>query len=144
MNWKTEALDKLGKYDAMRQAVLNLPEEIARLELAATSLPSVSAQSVRVQGGGRAEDARLNNMMCREELKKQLRQARIWLKTTDRAMMSLSPDERLILHRLYVYPQRGALEQLCVDLELEQSSIYRKRDQALYRFTTALYGGTES
>jgi hypothetical protein len=32
------------------------------------------------------------------------------------------------------------MDRLCQELDLEQSSIYRKRDQALRRFTTALYG----
>ena len=32
MNWKEEATEKLRKYDAMRLAVQNLPEELKRVE----------------------------------------------------------------------------------------------------------------
>ena len=82
----------------------------------------------------------LNNLVCREDLAQALNQAKLWVSTTDRAFGALSPEEKLVLYRLYLYPERNALDRLCQELGLEQSSIYRKRDQALRRFTTALYG----
>jgi hypothetical protein len=82
----------------------------------------------------------LSNLVCREELSRALTQAKLWVSATDRALGALSPEEKLILRRMYIYPERNAVERLCGELDLEQSSIYRKRDQALHRFTTALYG----
>ena len=32
MNWKAEAKEKLRRYDAMRLATINIPEEVERLE----------------------------------------------------------------------------------------------------------------
>ena len=58
--------------------------------------------------------------------------------------LALNEDERLILQRLYLYPQKGAIDRLCNELGLEQSSVYRKRDQALSRFTVAIYGFSET
>lgn len=145
MNWKAEAMEKLRRYDAMRQAILNIPEEIERLKLDAQSIRSARTDATPVQGGGnRREEALLNNFVHRQELALSLEQAKIWLKTTDRAMTTLTPEEKLILHRLYIYPERGALDRLCGELGVEQSSIYRRRDRALYRFTVALYGMPES
>ena len=86
------------------------------------------------------EDSLLNNMVHRQELSFALQQAELWLDVTDRALGALTPEEKLILHRLYIYPERGAIERLCGELGIEQSSIYRKRDKALHRFTLALYG----
>ena len=141
MNWKTEAVDKLRKYDAMRQAVLNLPIEIKRLQLEAQSLRSMQLTSAPVKGsGGNREDALLNNLAHRQELQWSLEQAKGWLKITDRALTTLTQEEKLVLHRLYIYPEKGALERLCAELGVENSSIYRKRDKALQRFTLALYG----
>ena len=141
MNWKTEAVEKLRKYDAMRQAVMNLPVEIHRLQIESQSLRSINPQATPVRGGGKQrEDALLNNLVHRQELHWSLHQAKDWLKMTDRALTTLTSDEKLILHRLYIYPERGALERLCNELGVEQSSIYRKRDKALERFTMALYG----
>lgn len=67
-----------------------------------------------------------------------------WLFVADRGLAALLPDEKLILQRLYLHPEKGALERLCSELGVEQSTVYRKRDQALQRFTVALYGFAEA
>ncbi len=145
MNWKAEAMDKLRRYDAMRQAMVNIPEEIRRLESEAYSLRSTTMDNDPVkEGGGRKEDSLLSNLVCRQELAATLEQAGTWLRIADRALAALTPEEKLILHRLYIYPERGSLDRLCTDLQVEQSSIYRKRDKALRKFTYALYGACES
>ncbi len=145
MNWKLEAVDKLQRYDAMRQALINLPEEIRRLETEAYSLRSASVDKPPVRKRGcRPEDMLLSNLVHRQELAAALEQVNCWLQITDRALSALTPEEKLILHRLYIYPERGGLDRLCTDLKVEQSSIYRKRDKALRKFTYALYGMCEN
>lgn len=145
MNWKIVAIEKLRRYDIMRQALRNIPEEIARLKEEATALKSISADSLWVKGGGgRQEEARINNLIQRQELESALKQVRQWLSVADRALLALDADERLILQRLYLYPQKGAIDRLCSELGMEQSSVYRKRDQALNRFTAAIYGFLET
>lgn len=145
MNWKNEAIEKLRRYDIMRQALRNIPEEIARLKEEALALRSSYRESVRVMGGGgKQEDAHINNLIQRQELDRALQQVRQWLGVADRALLTLDDDERLILQWLYLYPRKGAIGQLCSELGMEQSSIYRKRDQALYRFTAAIYGFLET
>lgn len=141
MNWKEEATEKLRKYDAMQLATKNLPEEIKRLEQAACAIRAARTDSTPVKSStNHREDMLLSNLVCREELAQALNQATLWVSTTNRALGALSPEEKLVLHRMYMYPERNALERLCQELDLEQSSIYRKRDQALHRFTMALYG----
>lgn len=145
MNWKNEAMEKLRRYDTMRQALRNIPEEIERLKAEATLLRGSSTDKVFVRGSGnRNEDAWINNIVQRQELEQTLTQVRRWLSIADRGLMALDDDQRLILQRLYLYPQKGAVERLCIELGLEQSSVYRKRDQALHRFTAAIYGFLES
>jgi len=145
MNWKTEAIEKLRKYDAMRQAVQNIPEEISRLEIAACSIRSAQTDGTPVKGGGnRREDMLLNNLVHRQELEWSYQQAQSWLKAADRALSALSPEEKLVLHRFYICPERGSVDRLCQQLGVEQSSVYRKRDKALHRFTLALYGAAET
>lgn len=141
MNWKAEAKEKLRRYDAMRLATVNIPEEVARLEIDAQAIRSARTDGdVIVSSGSRREDALLNNIIHRQELLWTLEQAQHWLKTTDRALTALSSQEKLILHRLYIYPEQGAGERLCKELGMELSSIYRRRDKALKRFTLAYYG----
>lgn len=144
MNWKSEAKEKLRRYDAMRLATINIPEEMERLEIDARSIRAARTDATPVSGGGsRREEAMLNNIIHRQELSWTLQQAQNWLKTTDRALMALTNEERLILHRLYIYPEKGGLERLCSELGVETSSIYRRRDKALKHFTLAFYGIAE-
>ena len=144
MNWKAEAKEKLRRYDAMRLASINIPQEIERLELDAQGIRSARADATPVSGGGnRREEVMLNNLIHRQELAWSLQQALYWLKITDRALTALTNEEKLILHRLYIYPEKDGLQRLCKELGLETSSIYRRRDRALKHFTLAYYGIAE-
>ena len=141
MNWKAEAKEKLRRYDAMRLATINIPQEIQRLEVDAQSIRAAKTDGPVVKGGGgNREDALLNNLLHRQELARTLQQAQFWLQTTERALSALSPQEKLILHRLYIYPESGAVERLCKELGIESSTISRRRDKALQHFTLAYYG----
>lgn len=145
MNWKAEAMEKLHRYDAMRQAVKNISEELSRLETDATRIRSARTDSTPVKGGGnKREDMLLDNFVHRQELQWLLQQAKNWVNMTERALSTLTPEEKLILHRMYILPERGCLDRLCMELGVEQSSIYRRRDKALHRFTLALYGAVEA
>lgn len=140
MNWKEEATEKLRHYDAMRTALTNIPEELERLEQEARAIRSVQTDKVHVKSTGNREDALINNLVRRHELAQNYQQAQSWLRTTDRALNTLAPDDRLVLQRLFITKERDSLSRLCSELGVEQSSIYRKRDKALHRFTMALYG----
>lgn len=143
MDWKAEAKDKLRKYDAMKMATINIPQEIARLESKATAIRSARADSTPIHGGSSGrEDAMINNIAKRKELEWTLSDAAAWVDMVERAMTCLKKDEKTILQRLYIYPEKGSLERLCNELGLEKASIYRRRDQALQTFTLALYGST--
>ncbi len=144
MNWKNEAIEKLRKYDAMRLAVQNIPEEMQRLELEARAIRSANTQTPHAKSADpHREERLLSNITHRQELRWALEGAKSWLKTTNQALSALTPEEKMILTRLFIYPERGAVDRLCGDLGIEQSSVYRRRDRALRNFTLALYGITE-
>ena len=141
MNWKAEANEKLRRYDAMRLATINIPQELERLRIDARSIRSARTDKTPVSGvGNRREEAMINNLIQRQELEWTLQQAKMWLQSTDRALSALTAEEKQILHRLYIYPEKGGLERLCKELDVESSSIYRRRDRALKHFTLAFYG----
>lgn len=141
MNWKQEAKEKLRRYNAVRLATINIPQELERLEIDARSIRSAKTDVTPVAGGGnKREEALINNILHRQELTWTLQQAQLWLQITDRALSALSSDEKQILHRLYIYPEKGGLERLCKELGMETSSVYRRRDKALKHFTIAYYG----
>ena len=92
MNWKAEAKEKLRRYDAMRLATVNIPQEIQRLEVDAQSIRAAKTDAPVVKSsGGSREDALLNNILHRQELVWTLQQAQFWLQTTERALSALTP-----------------------------------------------------
>ena len=141
MNWKNEAIERLTKYSAMVQALDNIPKEISRLEGTVQHL-----REVKIGNGGKGrqpgpqDDYLIGNIIKRQELDQAYDNARLWVDTTDCALSVLAEDERNILEKMYITPYRGVVGKLCAEMGIEQSTVYRKRDQALYRFTMALYG----
>lgn len=144
MNWKNEAIERLRRYDAMKGALISLPEELKRLEDEAINLKAVRTDKITVKSSMDAGDALMNNLVRQEEMRYALKQAKMWVEITEHALSMLLPEEKLILHRMFVSREHGVLDRLCVDLGCEQSTVYRKRDHALQRFTIALYGFTET
>ena len=145
MKWKEEALEKLRNYEPMRAALMNLPREIRVMEEEYEALRSASL--VRMGNETQAhsrEDRMLSNIVYRQELQRSLEQTQRWMQNVSAALGVLDPEEKGILHGLYICPHRGAMEQLCERLHVEKSSIYRKRDTALRKFTLAMYGAAES
>lgn len=145
MNWKQEAVEKLRRYDAMQRATENIPLEISRLKAESEAMGCGLSMA---RSGGRnvrkKEDLWMNNLMTRQQLQWSLDQAKSWTGTVSRALGALEPEERLILQQMYIVPQRGALERLSSSFGVEKSSIYRRRDKALRKFTLSLYGAEES
>lgn len=56
----------------------------------------------------------------------------------DEAMQVLSPEERLVADRLLIYPRKGGAQQLCQMLNVEQASIYRRRDKVLEKLAQVI------
>lgn len=145
MNWKREAVDKLKNYEAHKQALECLPKEIKRLESAYTGIRSATTDGTPVSGGGNTrEDSMLSNIVHRDELKRRLKEARLWVAQVDKALAVLDDEERHVLDRFYIHRAKGAVEALCESLNLEKSAVYDRRDKALRHFTLALYGVTET
>lgn len=141
MNWKLEAKEKLQSYPTRRASLLSLKNELRRLEYEAEGLksPTLRGESVRSSHDQR-DDRIVNNLVQRKELEQRLRETELWLGTVDGALSALTEQERLVLRRMYMEPGRGNLDKLCEELELEKSMVYRRREGALERFTSALYG----
>ena len=146
MNWKEEAIHKLREYAPMRQATVNIPMQIRQLEDEYQTIRGQSFSGGRrtIADPGSREDQMMNNIIRRQELEKSLERASRWMEIVDGALEVLEPQEREILQCMYVFPQKGAVDTVCDALQLEKSSVYRRRDKALRKFTLAMYGATES
>ena len=145
MNWKYEAIDRLKTYELKKNAVQSIPRQIEALELEMTVIRSTFSDSEQVDSsGGRSEDAMLSNIVKREELGRALELAQKSVKLTEAGLRMLDQEEQEVLDRFYIHPVHGAVMDLCDILGLEQASIYRRRNEALRKFTLAIYGCVES
>ena len=64
--------------------------------------------------------------------------ARVALASLEQALQMLTPEELLILDRMLIHPQKGAVPQLCQILNVEKSGIYRRKDRAVEKVAKAL------
>ena len=142
MDWKAEAIDKLKNYAAHQEALGNIPKEIKRLELAYASIRSANTDGIPVSGSSAStrEDAMLSNIVHRDELKRRLKEARLWVEIVDGGLSVLDDEDRLTLELCFIHKVKGSIDDLCERLNVEKATVYRRRDQALRRFTLALYG----
>lgn len=145
MNWKYEAVDKLKGYEAKRTSMERAREEMRRLEDDMTRIRSATTDGTPVSGGtSTREDAMVNNITRREELKVAMREAAAWVKIVDGGLAVLDEEERHILDRFYIHRAKGNVERLCDELHLEKTRVYELKDKALRHFTLALYGVVET
>lgn len=147
MNWKQEAIEKLKDYSSRAASMDNLKEQIANTRADITSMRHSRADAVAVRGSSTSRrDDRLINAICSvEEMKNNLQLTGRWLKTMDNALSKLTQEEYHVLDVFFIHPQKGAVNRLRDEFCLqEESSIYRRREQALRRFTLHMYGMMES
>lgn len=146
MDWKREAVDKLRCYEAKRTSLSVTEQEIRRLDDAMTGIRSAVSDSTPVSGGSSTrEDAMINVIAAKEELRMARRDAARWVRMVDAALAVLDDEERLVLDRFYIHRQKSAPSRLCEELGLQdERTVYRRKDRALRKFTLALYGSTET
>lgn len=141
MNWKEETVSKLKRYEQMEAACKNIPLELQRLKAEFYRLKGKPDTVAVCKTAGRCEDRLLDNLVLRKELEDALANSIQWLEVMTRALELLQQQERKILERLYIYPEKNAVERLCKELGMERSTLYRHRDRALLKLTRSLYGG---
>lgn len=142
MDWKAEAIEKLQGYNGQRQALDRIPLELERLGAAYTGIRSAKVDGMPRSGSSASgrEDAMISNIVHRDELKRQLKEARLWVEIVDNGLSVLDEEDRLTLEYCYIHKVKGSINELCYQLNVDTSAAYRRRDLALRRFTLALYG----
>lgn len=121
-------------------AVSSLPDEIRRLDLALTS-PRVSNPE-KLPGGSVEDDRTERLIQRRDELKLRLEIAELAVRSVERALDALRPDERQILEVMDISGQRDAAERLREELcYADVSTVHRLEARALDHFSLAMYGG---
>lgn len=129
-------------YEAKKQALINIPDQIKELEERLTSIRSQSADSVSVKGGGgNRDEAYLNNIVARDRLQSNLEESRRIVSRISGALSVLTEEEKEILRRFYMIREKNAAYNLAEDKHVDHKTVYRWKDTALHKFATAMYGG---
>lgn len=130
LNWKGSAVEMLSSYNARVQSLDSLDLQLQRLEQELLDVRKLRAE----------DDWALNNMVKRLELSQARRDAKLCIRLTENALGVLTSQEQQLLKQLYISPGWGNLRKLEEHTGMTRSTLYRKRDQALRKFTVALYG----
>ena len=140
-NWTYNAKQDLIEYDSICQSLHNIPEQIRELEEQITSLKSVRYDMTPVQGGLSGQESRLIDYIDRKErLKINYAIARSKQERIKRGMDALDDRERRVVELLTIHKAAGNLLRLCHEFGYEQAQIYRIQNQALKKFTLAMFG----
>ncbi len=146
MNWRAEAIEKLQGYEAHCQALEYIPQELSRLGVCATGIRAAQLDGMPRAGScsSSRENYMLDNITCRDDLQRKLKEAKLWVDIVNRGLSILDDEERLALELCFIHRAKGAIMELCERLNVEKSTAYHRRDDALRRFTMALYGALET
>lgn len=140
--WKSRAIELLENHEARRQSLVNIPERIRELEESLAGVRSSQTDSVRVKSSGGARDnAYINNIVERELLQKNLEDARKLVGRVNSALSVLSEAEQQLLERFFIKKERGASFNLADELKIDRKTVYYRKEEALRKFTIAMYGG---
>lgn len=141
MNWKKIAIERLQEYESRKLSLDLIPEQIKTLELTYTAIKGATGDETGVRPtNGKKDDAWIANILKREELKKSLQIAQSECCITEKALETLSDEEKHILYIFYIAKQRGHVERLSEELCVERSRVYELKDEALQKFTLACCG----
>lgn len=58
-------------------------------------------------------------------------------------MEMIEKAQKGLLDRFFIHQEKQAADRLAGDLHIDVKTVYRRKDDALCRFTVALYGKTE-
>ena len=146
-DYKQIALSDLRAYPARKAALRNLQDKISTLQHRFDGLDGASADAVPVQGGGnRQEDSMIDNIVERERLRLNYEVDKTVVKIMERGLAVLSEDERRIV-LAFAEAQRGGeryvADRLAAEMNMDRSTIYRIRNDALRQYTIACYGVTD-
>ena len=142
MDWKPAAIQRLKDYEARKNAIQLIKEQLETLNMQFTSIRAAKTDGEPIKGGegNRREDMLLSNIVLRDELKANYKIATREIEITEKGLAALTKEERRILELFYIARPYDHVSRLCEELSVEKSEVYRRKNTALDKFTIACYG----
>ena len=143
--WRMQAVNDLQTFNAKKESLRNIPEQIAELEARSTAIRSATSDGTPVKGGGSGREAMLlNNITERDRLRDALEQAKKDVAAIERALSVLTDTERRILQVRFIDREPGAIAKLSRELSLDERTVRNRQADALLQFGTAMRGPKKS
>ena len=145
MTWKKISIERLKEYEARKEALELIPEQLETLEMSFTAIRAATTDGTPVAGGegNKRENSLINNIVKREELTRSLDIARREVEVTEKGLAGLTDEQKRVLSLFYIHRTRNHVERLCEEMCYEKSKIYELKDEALRIFTMATCGVVE-
>ena len=142
MNWKTEAVYKLREYNSKKKALTNLEEKIKMKETEITAIRTSQLSQAPSHGTNEntAQDRLISSIAEKDELKLNLAIVRRQVAAIANGLAELDEEQRTVLDMFFIDRQCGYIGLLCDMLNVEVATVYRKKDEALRKFTVIMYG----
>lgn len=134
------AENDLRCHAANKVAIINLREQIKKVEVEAVSIKSATSDATPVQGGGSTrEDRLLSNFYLHDKLSRELECTEFDVGRVERALALLNDEEYNILDRFYINRHKDYMERLMHDLNVAQPTVYKLKDAAFRHFLQAIH-----
>ena len=143
MNWKSEAIRDLKIYPQRKKSIENLKEKIKILDEQFKSLKGINSDEPVKGGMSRQEEKWLENICERERLTFNLEIAESLVLLTEKGLEVLDEREKEVIKGFYIQKIDNHIDVLCDRLCIEKTRLYEIKDNALRKFTVAMYGVVE-
>lgn len=141
---KAAAIDALKDYSSMEVILANHPDDLEEVKERLISLPSSAPTGMPRSKNPHAMESRLAASLDEiDVLKERYRRALEYMEWFQPAWDALTEDEQFVLSEFYVgYEEKqiDTIGNICDRFHIERTSAYKKKNRALDRLTTLLYG----
>ena len=127
MDWRKVAVEDLKHYREQKMGYEHTKEQISELD-------------AKIKNSKPGNDKLMDFCTKREKLILARDALAPLVKRMDESLALLNDVERKILNRLIIDREKGAVERLCEELFFERTRVYEIRNEALRKFTVAMYG----
>ena len=145
MNWISESISDLRLYGQRKRFLENVDNQLIWLENDFAALKGCATDSEAVDGGAsRSEDHLLNNFVKRDKLRQNKELAEKFVQTIERTLYLLPRQQQEILAEFFIDRSKGHIERLMEKYHVEQSMVYKLKNEALRNFTLLRSGYIET
>ena len=145
MNWICESISDLRLYGQRKRFLENVDNQLIWLENDFAALKGCATDSEAVDGGAsRSEDHLLNNIVKRDKLRQNKELAEKFVQTIERTLYLLPRQQQEILAEFFIDRSKGHIERLMEKYHVEQSMVYKLKNEALRNFTLLRSGYIET